>query len=249
MTRLADVIADVAALVPGPMIDPSMLVVVGAPGFASCFDVDTAAVATAALANLAHGVGRLDAARVAACFATAVTVDGAPLPVWADLSGQYRTRDGGSIQFHCNFPHHAEGVVRRLGCEATRESVQAAVLDRDPDELESQLIADGMIAARMRSLDEWAEHPHAIATADLPLIGVERLGDAAPRRADRRLRVLDCSRVLAGPVAGMMLAALDADVLRVGAAHLPSVEVGVIATGFGTRNAFAGIGTAAGRAP
>jgi crotonobetainyl-CoA:carnitine CoA-transferase CaiB-like acyl-CoA transferase len=245
---VADVVADVAELVPGPTIPIDRLDVAGTPGFASAFDVDTAAMASAALANLSHGVTELDAARVAALFATAVRVDGEPLPAWADLSGYYRTRDDGWIQFHCNFPHHAAGVVSRLACEPTTQAVQEAVLDGDPDELEARLIDDGMIAARMRTLDEWAVHPHAIATQHLPLISVERIGDGLPRHFDRTARVLDCSRVLAGPVAGMTLAAHGADVLRVGAQHLPSVEIGVISTGFGKRNAFVDVTTGEGRA-
>ena len=175
-----------------------------------------------------------------------MSVDGSPIPTWADLSGYYDTAGGGHIQFHCNFPNHAAGVVARLGCEPTRESVQQAVLQHDPYVLEQQLIDDGMIAARVRTMDEWAEHPHAIATNDLPLITIERLGDAAPRNPERRLKVLDCSRVLAGPVAGLTFAAHGADVLLVGAEHLPSLEAGVLVTGFGKRNAFVDLDTEVG---
>ena len=114
------------------------------------------------------------------------------------------------------------------------------MLDWDPDELEAVLIDDGVIPARMRTLAEWADHPQAEAVAGRPLIIVERIGDGEPRRRPTeeagRLRVLDCSRVLAGPVAGMTLAAHGGDVLRVGASRLPSIELGIMATGFGKRN-------------
>lgn len=258
--RVRTAAAEVAALVPGPELPLGELTISGRSSLASCFDVDTAALTAAGLSNLAAGVTRIDRDRVAALFATSVSLDGRPLPSWGALSGHYRTSTGGFIQFHCNFPHHAEGVVRRLGCEPTREAVQRAVLDRDPDELEATLIADGMIAARMRTLEEWAGHPHALATAGLPPIGVERIGDGEPRPAPvngtgagagtggRRLRVLDCSRVLAGPVAGMTLAANGADVLRVGTARLPSMPLCVVATGFGKRNTDLDLATAAGAA-
>ena len=246
--RLARAASEVVELVPGPDLTVDELTVGGRASFASCFDVDTAALAAAALSNLAAGVTALDRDRVAALFATHVEIDGGRLPVWADLSGNYRTSSGGFIQFHCNFPHHADGVVARLGCQPDREAVQRAVLDWDADELEAALIADGMIAARMRTLDEWDRHPHAVATAHLPLITVERIGDGPPRPEGRRLRVLDCSRVLAGPVAGMTLAAHGADVVRVGAGRLPSVEVCVVATGFGKRNADLDLATADGAA-
>ncbi len=237
-----------ASLVPGPALATEALSFSGSTSFASCFDVDTAALTAAGLANLANGITEVDRDRVAALFAGRILVDGEPLPTWAELSGNYRTSTGGSIQFHCNFPHHAEGVVRRLGCAPDRDAVQEAVLGWDPDELEAALIADGMIAARMRTLEEWDEHPHARATAHLPLITVERIGDGDPRPEPRRLRVLDCSRVLAGPVTGLTLAANGADVLRVGAAHLPSVELCVLATGFGKRNTDLDLRTAEGSA-
>jgi len=238
----------VASLVPGPALATEALSFSGTASFASCFDVDSAALSAAALANLVNGDTEVDRDRVAALFAGRILVDGEPLPTWAELSGTYRTSTGGSIQFHCNFPHHAAGVVERLGCAPDRDSVQEAVLGWDPDELEATLIADGMIAARMRTLAEWDAHPHARATAHLPLITVERIGDGEPRPAERRLRTLDCSRVLAGPVAGLTMAAHGADVLRIGAAHLPSVELCVLATGFGKRNTDLDLRTADGSA-
>jgi crotonobetainyl-CoA:carnitine CoA-transferase CaiB-like acyl-CoA transferase len=249
--RLIRELGRLGELVPGAGEWPvDRLRLSGTASFASCFDVDTAALAAAAASNLAAGVTDLDRDRVEALFTTRVEIDGRALPKWADLSGYYRTATDGIIQFHANFPHHAAGLVERLGCAPDRDAIQAAVLGWDPDELEAQLIADGMVAARMRTLDEWAAHPHARATEHLPLITVEQIGDAPPRPADpdRALRVLDCSRVLAGPVTGMTLAAHGADVLRVGAAHLPSVELCVAATGFGKRNTNLDLTTATGAA-
>jgi len=234
--RIARIAGEVVALVPGPDLDLGRLRLTGSASFASCFDVDGAALTASALSNLAAGVATLDRDRVATLFSTYVAIDGRRPATWSELSGNYATSTGGFIQFHCNFAHHGEGVVRRLGCEPDRDAVQRAVLDWDPDELETILIADGMIAARMRTQAEWDAHPHAVATAGLPLISVERIGDGPPRPAGRRLRVLDCSRVLAGPVAGLTLAAHGAEVIRVGTNRLPSVELCVVATGFGKRN-------------
>ncbi len=245
--NLAGEIERITSLVPGASYGDPNVALVGSGSFASAFNVDKAAFTAAALANLAFGVTEVDRARVVALFSCAVELDGKPVPAWADLSGYYTTSDGGTMQLHCNFPHHAAGVVARLGCEPTKQAVQAAILKFDADQLESELIADGMIAAKLRTFDEWQSHPHAIATTDLPLISVERLGDAPPRNAGRRLRVLDCSRVLAGPVAGMTFSAHGADVLLVGSPNLPSVEIGVLATGFGKRNSFVDLETEVGR--
>lgn len=231
--------------VPGPALQAMTLT--GRGGFASAFDVDGLVFAAAAAANLSFGVAELDRARVVALCAGQAWVDGRPVPSWAGLSGYYRTRGGGYIQLHANFPHHAQGILDRLGCAPTREAVQEAVLGWDADALESVLIADGMIAARLRTLAEWESHPHAVATCNLPVVSVEQIGEARPRDAGRRRRVLDCSRVLAGPVAGLQLAAYGADVLRVGSAHLPAVEIGVLTTGSGKRNAFVELGAECGR--
>lgn len=236
---------------------------------ASAFDVDGLLVDTARFAvgsidevGTAGGTAlpdrSIDRAHLLAYCTTHVQVDGAEVPAWADLSGVYAAANGRHLQIHCNFPHHEAGVIARLGCASDRESVAAAIAERDAFELEAELIADGMIGAALRSLDEWDAHPHAVATRDLPLMSVERFDDAPPRpHSDRSatsnnplagLRVLDCSRVLAGPVAGQMLAGFGADVLRVGADHLPSIPVGVISTGFGKRNTSIDLRTDAGRA-
>jgi len=240
VTRLAD-------MVPGPALDTDSLQFTGSESFASAFDVDTIALASVAASNLAAGHATVDRDRVVASFTGHAEVDGKLLAGWAPLSGYYRTSDHRFIQLHCNFDHHRDAVVRLLGCEADRESVQRSILRYDPDALEGDIADAGGIAAKLRTLDEWTEHPHAVATAGLPLITVSRLGDGTPRPADRRFRVLDCTRVIAGPVAGQALAAHGADVLRVGSPHLPSVEMAVVATGFGKRNAFVDLAETGGR--
>lgn len=236
---------------------------------ASAFDVDglLADAARFAVGSIdALGAGGdasmttrvIDREHLLAYCTTHVEIDGEPVPAWADLSGVYATSGGRHLQIHCNFAHHAAGVVARLGCASDPVAVAATTAERDAFELEAELIADGMIGATIRTLDEWDEHPHALATRDLPLMSVDRIGDAAPQSATDAasdverplagLRVLDCSRVLAGPVAGQTLAGFGADVLRVGADHLPSVAVGVISTGFGKRNTSIDLRTETGRA-
>jgi len=235
-------------MVPGPPLDTESLNLTGSASFASAFDVDTIALASVAASNLAAGFTTVDRDRVVASFTGHVEVDGEVLPGWAPLSGYYRTADQRHLQLHCNFDHHADAVVRLLGCAADRESVQEAILRCDPENLEGDIAAAGGIAARLRTLEEWCTHPHALAAADLPLITVRRVADGAPRPISRRPRVLDCTRVIAGPVAGQALAAHGADVLRVGSPHLPSVDMAVVATGFGKRNAFVDLAESAGRA-
>lgn len=256
------------SLVPGDDARPPLALTPAPFTLASAFAVDTIATVSVAAATLAAsallpGGGAdlvpLDGGRALASCTGWLRLDGEPIPVWADLSGLYRCRDGRAVQIHANFPHHAAGVAARLGVPEEREAVAAAIARWDAFELERALIGDGMICAAYRTLGEWAAHPHAAATDGLPLIEVERLGDAVPlapattarTAADDRalagVRVLDCTRVLAGPVCGQTLAAHGADVLRVGAAHLPFIPMGVMTTGFGKRNAYVDLDTADGR--
>ncbi len=244
---IAAEVATLGELVPGPALGIDSLELTGTAGFVSAFDVDTVAFASVAAANLAAGVGSLDRSRVVSAFTGHVEVGGELKSGWAPLSGYYRTADDRFIQLHCNFAHHADAVTGLLGCQPDRDSVQRAILTRDPDTLEGEIAAAGGIAARLRTLDEWNATPHAATTAELPLISVERLGDALPREAGRRPRVLDCTRVIAGPVAGQALAAHGADVLRVGSPNLPSVDMAVMATGFGKRNAHVDLDDEVGR--
>ncbi|MFW2332612.1 CoA transferase [Ilumatobacter sp.] len=254
MSPISDAVT-IDGMLPGPMLRTGELTVRGQGSVASAFDVGRLLAATsvhcvAALDDFGDtGGGRvLDLDQVAAFCTTHLDIDGEPVPVWADLSGIYPTADDRHLQIHCNFPHHADGVVDLLGTTHDRAEVAAAIARHDAVELETALVERGMIAAAVRTLDEWNAHPHALATADLPLLDVEQIGAADPRPGTdwAGTHVLDCSRVLAGPVAGQLLAGVGANVLRVGAEHLPSVPVGVISTGFGKRNAFVDLRTAEG---
>lgn len=250
-----DDVRALAALLPGPTPATDHLTIVpGAGRAASAFDVDRALAASAAFAVAAgdertgRGDGRvIDLDHVRSFCTTHVVVDGSPVPGWAPLSGVYATADG-HVQVHCNFPHHAAAVCATLGTPPVPAAVAAAMAERTSDELETELADAGAIAAAIRTLDAWDRHPHAAATRDLPTVGIERLAASPPTDAADRPRVLDCSRVLAGPVAGQLLATGGADVLRLGAAHLPTVDVGVISTGFGKRNADVDLRTGRGRA-
>ncbi|MBI2525702.1 MAG: CoA transferase [Candidatus Rokubacteria bacterium] len=167
-------------------------------------------------------------------------VDGQPpADPWSPISGYYRTGDGRWMQLHCNFPHHRDGVLRILGCEASREAVGAAVLRWQAASLENALAEAGMCAGMVRSAEEWALHPQARAVASLPLLEIVRIGDSPPEpcgtgnRPLSGVRVLDLTRVIAGPVCGRTLAAHGAEVMLVTAHHLPGIPLLVMDTGRG----------------
>src|SRR5712675_3381585 len=167
-------------------------------------------------------------------------VDGKPPPpAWDAIAGIYRTRDQRFVRLHTNFRHHRDAVCRVLNCKAERDAVQAALMQWDAEAFETAAYAAGGVVAVMRSYQEWSDLPHARALAALPVITIEKIGEAAPKpwpKGDRPLaglRVLDLSRVIAGPVAGRTLAAHGADVILVSGPELPTIPWLTIDTGRG----------------
>jgi crotonobetainyl-CoA:carnitine CoA-transferase CaiB-like acyl-CoA transferase len=181
-------------------------------------------------------------------------VDGKPpSPAWDAIAGVYKTRDRRFVRLHTNFVHHRDAVCRVLDCKAERDDVQAALMQWDAEAFETAAYAAGGVVATMRSYDEWSDLPHASALAALPLMTIEKIGEAAPKpwpEGDRPLaglRVLDLSRVIAGPVAGRTLAVHGADVMLISGPDLPAIPWLTIDTGRGKRTSFAELKSGQGR--
>ena len=170
--------------------------------------------------------------------------DTPPPPAWDAIAGVYRTRGQRFVRLHTNFPHHRDAVCRVLNCKAERDEVQAALMQWDAEAFETAAYEAGGVVAMMRSHDEWSALPQAKALAALPVITFEKIGEAAPKSwpaGDRPLaglRVLDLSRVIAGPVAGRTLAAHGADVMLVSGPDLPAIPWLTIDTGRGKLSTF-----------
>jgi crotonobetainyl-CoA:carnitine CoA-transferase CaiB-like acyl-CoA transferase len=221
---------------------------------AACVGVTAVAAARVEGLGADHPLPPVDTRGAAAVFRSEryLRRDGAPLSGWDELSGYYRCADGGWIQLHCNFSHHRRGVLDLLGCADNRVAVDRTIATRwAAQELEDTLAERGMCSARLRTRDEWLAHPHGRAVAGQPLIEITRIGDAPARQRPTTrplagVRVLDLTRVIAGPTCGRVLAQHGAHVLRVGADHLPVVEPCVIDTGFGKRATHLDLRTATG---
>ena len=216
------------------------------PVLPSSFAVGTVAqtpIAAAALAacELGHlrGQARQDVAVDMAHAALECTgwfsVNGHTPEGWDKFSGLYACADGW-VRIHTNFAHHRDGALRLMGLDpsrASRADAEKAMLTRRTQEFEQAAAEAGLVVAAFRSFEEWDEHPQGQAVAQLPLLTIERIGDAPPldlpsvSANDRPLtgvRVLDLTRILAGPVCGRTLAAYGADVMLLNAPHLPNIE-------------------------
>ena len=269
MTAAKDALREVWSLGGGDPDALERVSLVGAdPVLPSSFRVGTAAQVTIAAAGLAAAelwrlrTGR--AQRVSVDLRAAAiefrserylrVVGREPPPMWDPIAGVYRTGDGRFVRLHTNFAHHRRAVVALLGASDSRESVLEKLAGWKGEDFETAANAAGGVVAMMRSANEWAAHPQARALAALPLFEIERIGDAAPRPLDAAprplsgVRVLDLTRIVAGPVCGRTLAAHGADVLRIASPNLPSLEWLVIDTGRGKRSAFADLDSPDGRA-
>lgn len=189
------------------------------------------AVAAAGLAGLrlvGGDVVHVDPRQVAVSFRSdqVLAVDGRSTPSFAPLSGFFRTSDGW-VRTHANYPHHRARLVRALGLpdDGDRETAARVLAEMPAQEVEDAVTADHGIAVRVRSVGEWRAEPQATAVNTHPLLAVDRAADAPPPpRREGPLRVLDLTRVIAGPVATRTLALLGCDVLRVDDPHLPELH-------------------------
>ena len=245
------------------------LQVMGAPGqLPSHLPVEDTALACAGAAVAAASVlqaqrggtppwaARLDRGHVAAAFRSEgrVRLNGQAVGVgFAPLSRFWRASDGW-VRTHANYAWHREALLRALGCGGDREAVAAAIAGLGAHEVENLVVGADGVAAAVRTEADWRAGPPGQAVAAARLVEGRSLGDAPPRRRAAGtlpaagIRVLDLTRVIAGPVATRYLAALGADVLRLDPPRRPELPQQTYDGLLGKRSALVDFGTAGGHA-
>ncbi|MBI5276325.1 MAG: CoA transferase [Burkholderiales bacterium] len=216
------------------------------PVFPSSFAVGAAGQSTLAAAALAacelghqRGVPRqavaVDMTHAAVECTGWFSIDGQVPELWDRFSGLYRCSDGW-VRVHANFAHHRDGALKLMGLDpatAERADADRAMQSWRALDFEQAAADAGLVATALRTFDEWDASEQGQAIAAQPLFTIDRIGDAAPlalpplagdQRPLEGIRVLDLTRILAGPVGGRALAAYGADVMLVNSPLLPNIE-------------------------
>lgn len=160
------------------------------------------------------------------------------------ITQPWPTKDDRWFLPHFNLPHLRDRVLGVLKCDPTPDSVRVAVAQWDALDLEAAIAEARACGAMVRSNAEWLDHPHGKGLAAKPLVEITKIGDSEPEPFTEfasplaGIRVLDLTRILAGPIAARTLAENGADVLMVTARHLPQVAEHVMDTSHGKRSTF-----------
>ncbi len=191
------------------------------------------------------------------------------------ITQPWPTKDGRFVLTHFGLPNLKARMSRLLGLsEPTPESVAAAVAKWNALDLEQAIDENRVCGGMVRTYAEWLGTPHGQVLAGKPIVEVIKISDSdpipfapsvahqqparlpfapsvahqQPARPLSGIRVLDLTRILAGPVCARTLAENGAEVLMVTAERLPQIPEHVIDTSHGKRSCFLDLSTPEGAA-
>jgi crotonobetainyl-CoA:carnitine CoA-transferase CaiB-like acyl-CoA transferase len=239
------------------------------PGLPSAFKVGLAAQVSEGAAGLAAAeiwrartgaeqtvsIDRDDAAIGFRSERHAHIVGEEPEYIWDDISGYYQCGDGRWVQLHCNYPHHMANATTAFHSPVSRAGMQHVLDKMTGLEAEQVLIDNALPGGMLRTTNEWRAHGAGQVLDGAPLVDIAPFGasdakpwSANPTRPLDGVKVLDMTRVIAGPVCGRTLAAFGAEVLRLTPPRFPDRKPLILDGGAGKRNALLNIKSAEGLA-
>ncbi len=178
-----------------------------------------------------------------------------PAMLRSGVLGFHPTKDGRHVLLHPSFPPGTDRILRALGCEANADSVQAACRARTAQQIEDAVAAERGCAGVVRTPEEWDASEQGRQLASHPPVEVIKIGDSPPEPMPEGgdmplsgIRVLDMTRVLAGPTCARTLAQYGADVLYLASPKLPASTGFLPDTNHGKLSAWLDLEEEAGRA-
>jgi crotonobetainyl-CoA:carnitine CoA-transferase CaiB-like acyl-CoA transferase len=177
-----------------------------------------------------------------------------PAMLRSGVLGFHPTKDGRHVLLHPSFPPGTERILRALGCVAEPESVKAACLSKTAQQIEDAVADERGCAGVVRTPEEWDASEQGRQLAARPAVEVIKIADSPPEPlppdGDMPLsgvRVLDMTRVLAGPTCARTLAQYGADVLYLASPKLPASTGFLPDTNHGKLSAWLDLEEAGGR--
>ena len=163
----------------------------------------------------------------------------------------YRTLDDNWIFIAGIYPHLRDGLLRLLNCINTQASIGQAIARWDSRDLENAIADNELVGSALRTQKEWRDSQQGKELLNVPVVEIIKIGESDPEkfkdlkrtptkpiRPLSNIRVLDMTRVLAGPLASRLLAEQGADVLHISSPNLPYLHAALLETGFGKRSSF-----------
>ncbi len=142
-----------------------------------------------------------------------------------------KTKDNRWFHTHPNF--NCENIQKVIGTSRSEKGLKQAIGKFNALELENSIADEKAIGAIIRTPEEWLSHPHGKQLFERPVVEIEKISDNEPCHLSQLplekgnagvlngLKVLDLSRVLAGPNTTQILSEYGAECLKISHPKFP----------------------------